>query len=76
MTPHLLSVLEPKYENPLSNVAFNCKLRHYMQALYDVFVSSDCTMLEVNPLAETDTHELVAADAKVGRCSLTPGSRR
>ena len=25
-----------------------------LQALYDVFVQSDCTMLEVNPLAETD----------------------
>jgi succinyl-CoA synthetase beta subunit len=36
-----------------------------LQALYEVFVKSDCTMLEVNPLAETDTHELVAADAKL-----------
>ena len=36
-----------------------------LQALYEVFVHSDCTMLEVNPLAETDTHELVAADAKL-----------
>ncbi len=36
-----------------------------LQALYDVFKSSDCTMLEVNPLAETDTKLLVAADAKL-----------
>lgn len=36
-----------------------------LQALYQVFVQSDCTMLEVNPLAETDAHELVAADAKL-----------
>jgi succinyl-CoA synthetase beta subunit len=34
-------------------------------ALYEVFVRSDCTMLEVNPLAETDTKLLVAADAKL-----------
>ena len=36
-----------------------------LQALYDVFKSSACTMLEVNPLAETDTKLLVAADAKL-----------
>uniref|UniRef100_A0A7S0X6F0 Succinate--CoA ligase [ADP-forming] subunit beta, mitochondrial n=1 Tax=Mantoniella antarctica TaxID=81844 RepID=A0A7S0X6F0_9CHLO len=36
-----------------------------LQALYEVFVKSDCTMLEVNPLAETDALELVAADAKL-----------
>ena len=36
-----------------------------LQSLYDVFVNSDCTMLEVNPLAETDERLLVAADAKL-----------
>ena len=36
-----------------------------LRALYDVFVQSDCTMLEVNPLAETDEKLLVAADAKL-----------
>ena len=36
-----------------------------LRALYEVFVQSDCTMLEVNPLAETDTKLLVAADAKL-----------
>ena len=36
-----------------------------LRALYEVFVQSDCTMLEVNPLAETDKKLLVAADAKL-----------
>jgi succinyl-CoA synthetase beta subunit len=37
-----------------------------ISALYDLFVKCDCTMLEVNPLAEDDKGDLVAADAKVG----------
>ena len=36
-----------------------------LRALYEVFVQSDCTMLEVNPLAETNEKLLVAADAKL-----------
>lgn len=36
-----------------------------IKGLYRLFVEKDCTMVEVNPLAETDT-ELVAADAKLG----------
>eukprot|EP00887_Chlorella_sp_A99_P004443 scaffold30.g4443.t1 len=36
-----------------------------IKALYKLFVEKDCTMVEVNPLAETDT-ALVAADAKLG----------
>ena len=35
-------------------------------ALYDVFTSCDCTMVEVNPLAEDDQGVLIAADAKIG----------
>jgi succinyl-CoA synthetase beta subunit len=36
-----------------------------LRPVCSVFVKSDCTMLEVNPLAETDEHLLVAADAKL-----------
>mmetsp|Transcript_23279 Transcript_23279/g.32154 ORF Transcript_23279/g.32154 Transcript_23279/m.32154 type:complete len:426 (+) Transcript_23279:42-1319(+) len=36
-----------------------------IKSLYDTFVKSDCTMLEVNPLAETADGVLVAADAKL-----------
>ncbi|KNA24588.1 hypothetical protein SOVF_014310 [Spinacia oleracea] len=33
--------------------------------LYKLFCESDCTMLEINPLAETSDNQLVAADAKL-----------
>ena len=36
-----------------------------LKALYDVFISSDCTMLEIDPLAETAERMLIAADAKL-----------
>ncbi|CAD7702009.1 unnamed protein product [Ostreobium quekettii] len=34
--------------------------------LYKLFVDSDCTMVEVNPLAESADGKLIAADAKLG----------
>uniref|UniRef100_A0A7S0B0P9 Succinate--CoA ligase [ADP-forming] subunit beta, mitochondrial n=1 Tax=Minutocellus polymorphus TaxID=265543 RepID=A0A7S0B0P9_9STRA len=34
--------------------------------LYDLFVKRDCTMVEVNPLAEDTDGNLIAADAKIG----------
>ena len=37
-----------------------------IMALYDVFKSCDCTMVEVNPLAEDQDGHLIAADAKIG----------
>lgn len=37
-----------------------------IQALYNLFVKSDCTMVEVNPLAEDAEGNLIAADAKIG----------
>merc|ERR1719421_1320375 len=37
-----------------------------IKALYKLFVEADCTMVEVNPLAEDDKGNLIAADAKVG----------
>jgi len=37
-----------------------------VKALYGVFRDSDCTMVEVNPLAEDSKGTLIAADAKLG----------
>lgn len=37
-----------------------------IRALYDLFVARDCTMVEVNPLAEDVDGNLIAADAKIG----------
>ncbi|XP_047315201.1 succinate--CoA ligase [ADP-forming] subunit beta, mitochondrial [Impatiens glandulifera] len=36
-----------------------------VKKLYQLFCSCDCTMLEINPLAETSDNKLVAADAKL-----------
>lgn len=37
-----------------------------IRALYDLFIKRDCTMVEVNPLAEDVDGNLIAADAKIG----------
>lgn len=37
-----------------------------IQALFKLFVEADCTMVEVNPLAEDSEGNIIAADAKVG----------
>lgn len=37
-----------------------------IRALYQLFVDKDCTMVEVNPLAEDADGNLIAADAKIG----------
>ncbi|KAF7090055.1 hypothetical protein CFC21_092873 [Triticum aestivum] len=36
-----------------------------IKKLYELFCKTDCTMLEINPLAETADKKLVAADAKL-----------
>nr|XP_016502312.1 PREDICTED: succinyl-CoA ligase [ADP-forming] subunit beta, mitochondrial-like isoform X3 [Nicotiana tabacum] len=36
-----------------------------VKKLYNMFCECDCTMLEINPLAETSDNKLVAADAKL-----------
>jgi succinyl-CoA synthetase beta subunit len=36
-----------------------------MQNLYSMFIATDCTQLEVNPLAETPEGDIVVCDAKV-----------
>lgn len=43
----------------------HAKAAQQIKALYKLFVEKDCTMVEVNPLAETDDG-LLAADAKLG----------
>jgi len=37
-----------------------------IRALYNLFIEKDCTMVEVNPLAEDTDGNLIAADAKIG----------
>lgn len=37
-----------------------------IRALYKLFIEKDCTMVEVNPLAEDAEGNLIAADAKIG----------
>eukprot|EP00245_Coleochaete_scutata_P005863 TRINITY_DN19789_c0_g1_i2.p1 TRINITY_DN19789_c0_g1~~TRINITY_DN19789_c0_g1_i2.p1 ORF type:complete len:437 (+),score=132.98 TRINITY_DN19789_c0_g1_i2:132-1442(+) len=36
-----------------------------VKKLYELFISSDCTQVEINPLAETADGKLMAADAKL-----------
>ena len=40
--------------------------KEQVKALYRTFAECDCTMVEVNPLAETADGVVVAADAKLG----------
>ena len=42
------------------------KAAEQIKALYRLFVEKDCTMVEVNPLAEDSKGVLMAADAKIG----------
>jgi succinyl-CoA synthetase beta subunit len=42
------------------------KAKEQIKALYKLFCAKDCTMVEVNPLAEDSAGNLVCADAKIG----------
>jgi succinyl-CoA synthetase beta subunit len=42
------------------------KAAEQVKHLYELFVKKDCTMVEVNPLAEDSKGVLMAADAKIG----------
>jgi succinyl-CoA synthetase beta subunit len=42
------------------------KAGEQIRALYNLFMDRDCTMVEVNPLAEDVDGNLIAADAKIG----------
>ncbi len=37
----------------------------FMNALYNAFVSSDCSMVEINPLVVTKSGDIIALDAKI-----------
>jgi len=37
-----------------------------VMGLYDTFISCDCTMVEINPLAELDDGRVMVCDGKVG----------
>jgi succinyl-CoA synthetase beta subunit len=40
-------------------------LQKIMQGMYDLFLAKDASQIEINPLIETDTGELMALDAKI-----------
>ena len=40
-------------------------LTKIMQGMYDLFIDKDATQIEINPLIETDSGELLALDAKI-----------
>eukprot|EP01025_Chloroclados_australasicus_P020484 TRINITY_DN2158_c0_g1_i1.p1 TRINITY_DN2158_c0_g1~~TRINITY_DN2158_c0_g1_i1.p1 ORF type:complete len:456 (-),score=66.98 TRINITY_DN2158_c0_g1_i1:367-1632(-) len=44
----------------------NTAAAEQIKSLYKLFVEKDCTMVEVNPLAESVDGQLIAADAKLG----------
>ncbi|KAI3963405.1 hypothetical protein MKW98_022827, partial [Papaver atlanticum] len=46
-------------------VADKAASRDQVKKLYELFWESDCTMLGINPIAETSDNKLVAADAKL-----------
>ncbi|KAK8565270.1 hypothetical protein V6N12_058837 [Hibiscus sabdariffa] len=50
--------LAPKASNRTDSI-------EQVKKLYKLFCESDCTLLEINPLAETSSNQLVAADAKL-----------
>lgn len=50
-------------------IGLNCKLygefTALAMALYHLFIEKDCSLVEINPLAETKEHHLIAVDAKI-----------
>ncbi len=40
-------------------------LQKIMQGMYDLFLAKDASQIEINPLIETDTGDLIALDAKI-----------
>lgn len=43
----------------------NLHMISLLQKLYTLFMDKDMKLLEINPLIETETHDLIAADAKI-----------
>jgi succinyl-CoA synthetase beta subunit len=52
--------------NGLKVTTNKAKAVEQVKRLYQLFVAKDCTMVEVNPLAEDSNGVLMAADAKLG----------
>ena len=43
----------------------NLQMIPRLEKLYQLFMDKDMKLLEINPLIETETHDLIAADAKI-----------
>ncbi|MBW2078358.1 MAG: ADP-forming succinate--CoA ligase subunit beta [Deltaproteobacteria bacterium] len=50
---------------PLPDQGMLTELVPIMQGLYELFISKDCSLVEINPLVLTKSGELVALDAKI-----------
>ncbi|RWW70242.1 hypothetical protein BHE74_00022089, partial [Ensete ventricosum] len=58
--------LDRKTAGPVSpKVADRSASIEQVKKLYQLFCECDCTLLEINPIAETSDNQLVAADAKL-----------
>src|SRR5437764_13866515 len=40
--------------------------KNTIQRLYQIFMEKDATQIEINPLSETNDHQVLAMDAKLG----------
>jgi succinyl-CoA synthetase beta subunit len=47
------------------NTASHKECKDVVEKLYKLFITHDCTLLEVNPLAETTEGKVVVCDAKI-----------
>jgi succinyl-CoA synthetase beta subunit len=65
----LVGVDRAKAEEIVDTAGFDDSVReqviHVLEKLWDVFVKSDATLVEVNPLVKTATGDVVALDGKV-----------
>ncbi len=65
-----INILEPLTETKAEEIAkksgiTNKEMPTFIRKCYDLFLEKDMKLLEINPLIETETHELIAADAKI-----------
>ena len=60
---------DAQLEGLASNLGFDADkvpaAKQAMQSLYDMFVGTDATLVEINPLAETTSGDVIACDAKI-----------
>jgi len=77
-TPHLIfkekvDIMEGFTDEQAGRLAKNLefkggafdKAKHVFRKLYELFLSADCTQLEINPLGETNKGEVLCCDAKL-----------